>query len=495
MGGICFVLFMIIPKVIKGQFDRAASAMEPARLQFWAKLLALIYWSKLGNYYRQTGSALAAFMDGDTERGRMIFSGLGKDKLPDYIEQSWQIYYLTGESFECHWHAIVSWFQTLSGTTTSLSKEALILVARAFAEIGDIETTARLLERAQLPSASIPLSRLAEALLPIFCILCARAQVESIFAFLSASHKQLSRQLQMFFLARLALAEGKPEEADLMLKKALATDQKASSACKKLMQLVISQINHFTGTIAFSPERKAVINSVWDTFEKTVYIQSIVRPQNLSILVAALASLILACHVVSNLGTIQPNPVLEQITLWLYNEGMLDPKRFWAGEYWRAITYLFLHAHIAHAILNILGLYWFGRICQNIYGSKNFLIIYFVSGFWSALAHCLFAPETIAIGASGAVMGLFGAVIVGIYRLESILPKALRRSELRFLLGLAVAQAILDQVIPHIAFYAHAGGFLTGAALAMFLVIPAPRSFFEPVQRLPITVRAGDGVN
>jgi len=87
------------------------------------------------------------------------------------------------------------------------------------------------------------------------------------------------------------------------------------------------------------------------------------------------------------------------------------------------------------------------------------------------------APHTMAIGASGAVMGVFGAVAAGIFRLKNVIPESLRRSELYWMLGLAVAQIILDHIIPQVASFAHLGGLVGGLILGMFLKIPERKPF------------------
>jgi len=183
------------------------------------------------------------------------------------------------------------------------------------------------------------------------------------------------------------------------------------------------------------------------------------------------------CYLISDSYSFLPNAITADIKLFAYNYGMLKPDRCMAGEYWRLVTYLFLHAHVSHMLLNVLGLYWFGRICENIFGARGFLLIYFSSGVLSGIAHSFLAPHTMAIGASGAVMGVFGAVAAGIFRLKTVIPESLRRSELFWMLGLAIAQIVLDHIIPQVASFAHLGGLLGGLILGLLLKIPERKPF------------------
>jgi membrane associated rhomboid family serine protease len=67
-------------------------------------------------------------------------------------------------------------------------------------------------------------------------------------------------------------------------------------------------------------------------------------------------------------------------------------------------------------------------------------------------------------------MGVFGAATAGIFRSKQILPESIRRTEVAWMLGLAAAQVALDQIVPHVAVFAHLGGLVAGMVLG--LIIP-----------------------
>lgn len=77
------------------------------------------------------------------------------------------------------------------------------------------------------------------------------------------------------------------------------------------------------------------------------------------------------------------------------------------------ITYMFMHADLSHVFLNMLGVYMFGSILENIWGAKRFLNFYLLCGLGAAalqLAISSFNNEfTILLGASGSVFGLLVA--------------------------------------------------------------------------------------
>lgn len=80
------------------------------------------------------------------------------------------------------------------------------------------------------------------------------------------------------------------------------------------------------------------------------------------------------------------------------------------GEYWRFITPIFLHADITHLIVNCYSLYAVGPVVETIYGRTKFLFIYLMSGFFGSLLSFMFSINS-AVGASGAIFGLLGALL------------------------------------------------------------------------------------
>ncbi|GER69555.1 hypothetical protein BpJC7_08580 [Weizmannia acidilactici] len=87
-----------------------------------------------------------------------------------------------------------------------------------------------------------------------------------------------------------------------------------------------------------------------------------------------------------------------------YNPLIID------GQYWRLITPVFIHIGIMHLLMNSLSLYYIGPLVERIYGIWRFAWIYLFAGFSGCLASFLFS-SSISAGASGAIFGLFGALL------------------------------------------------------------------------------------
>ena len=81
---------------------------------------------------------------------------------------------------------------------------------------------------------------------------------------------------------------------------------------------------------------------------------------------------------------------------------------------WMFVTSIFLHADLSHLFFNMFALFFFGIYLERMVGKKTFVMIFFLSGVFGNLGYMVTAsdPFTPAIGASGSVYGLIGALAV-----------------------------------------------------------------------------------
>ncbi len=101
-----------------------------------------------------------------------------------------------------------------------------------------------------------------------------------------------------------------------------------------------------------------------------------------------------------------------QLTLFgpdaVYRTLALDPMRF-PSTWWTVVTYMFVHAWIAHLAFNMLTLWMFGPRLEQEWGTRTFVQFYLWCGVGGAIAHLLFAHHSSVVGASGAISGLLVA--------------------------------------------------------------------------------------
>ncbi|MBL8606371.1 MAG: rhomboid family intramembrane serine protease [Myxococcales bacterium] len=160
-----------------------------------------------------------------------------------------------------------------------------------------------------------------------------------------------------------------------------------------------------------------------------------------------------------------------------------------ATAWWRYVVAAFLHAGALHLVANMAGLAYFGPRLERVLGSLRFALVYVVSGVVSLIAPVLVrlarggGEPTVLVGASGAIMGIAGA-LGGLYaatlsRERSRLVRA-QLAPIALALGL---QSAFDLATPIVAMSAHLVGALTGAVLGFALArfeLPLPR---PPVAR------------
>lgn len=136
------------------------------------------------------------------------------------------------------------------------------------------------------------------------------------------------------------------------------------------------------------------------------------------------------------------------------------------GQWWRLFTAAFLHAGIVHIGFNMLALYSFGPSVEKALGRVRFLALYGAAALGGSTASYLFGPSTVlALGASGAIFGVFGAYFVIGRRVNADTSQVM---------GLIVINLLFGFIVPNIDWRAHIGGLLTGAAVAWALSAVPP---------------------
>jgi membrane associated rhomboid family serine protease len=130
-----------------------------------------------------------------------------------------------------------------------------------------------------------------------------------------------------------------------------------------------------------------------------------------------------------------------------------------AGEWWRLVTGAFLHGGLLHIFFNMYALWLFGPQIERQVGSASFATLYFASLLWGSAFFLFMVPSGVAIGASGAIFGLFGAWIGASYRSRHT---PMGRRLFQQLIILLVINLALPLFIGGVAWQAHVGGLIAG---------------------------------
>ncbi len=144
------------------------------------------------------------------------------------------------------------------------------------------------------------------------------------------------------------------------------------------------------------------------------------------------------------------------------------------GDWWRIVSAGFLHAGIIHIAFNMYVLFVLGTLLEPGIGTPRFLGVYFVSLLAGSFGALLLSPDTVTVGASGAIFGLMSAAFI-VARHRGI-------EQLAGQIALFIGINLLFTVgVSGISIGGHLGG-LIGGALAGLLVVFSERRARRPVE-------------
>ncbi len=158
------------------------------------------------------------------------------------------------------------------------------------------------------------------------------------------------------------------------------------------------------------------------------------------------------------------------------------------GEYWRLVMPMFLHIGLLHLFMNNYALYVLGQLLERIYGYGRFACLYVAAGVGSALISMMMS-NNVSAGASGAIFGIAGIMLVAGYLHRESIPREWGRAfgkgilpliAVNLLLGIALHQFVDN--------WGHLGGLASGIVLG--LLIPPPQREFVPGLPMEKSARA-----
>ncbi|MBS1812044.1 MAG: rhomboid family intramembrane serine protease [Acidobacteria bacterium] len=154
-------------------------------------------------------------------------------------------------------------------------------------------------------------------------------------------------------------------------------------------------------------------------------------------------------------------------------------------QWFRLVTPIFIHIGLLHLASNSYALWIVGPIVERLYGSGRFALLYLLTGIAGVAGSVLTRGDVQSpvAGASGALFGLFGALLMVSFKYRHELPTTFRqafRKGILLVVGFNFLFGLLNNtgwlfgnrfraVIPFIDLWGHASGLLTGAILAMIL--------------------------
>jgi rhomboid protease GluP len=135
------------------------------------------------------------------------------------------------------------------------------------------------------------------------------------------------------------------------------------------------------------------------------------------------------------------------------------------GQYYRLLTPMVLHANALHILFNSYVFWIYGPELERPLGTVRFVAVYVIAGFFgSTFSYAFGSCASLSVGASGAIFGVIGALLVYLYRRRG---QASADYFFRGLIAFIILNMVISFVMPQIDKWAHIGGFLGGVAMGM----------------------------
>jgi rhomboid protease GluP len=164
--------------------------------------------------------------------------------------------------------------------------------------------------------------------------------------------------------------------------------------------------------------------------------------------------------------------IINPFTAALYVLGAKENNAINGGEWWRLLTPMVLHGSLMHLLFNSWALYILGTEVERMFGTFRFIVIYLLAGLAGSIASYVFNPGSLAVGASGAIFGLLGALAAFAFAARSLIGWEASRMQIGQMATLAAINLIFGFVVPNIDNSAHIGGLIAGGIAGLAL---APR--------------------
>lgn len=179
-----------------------------------------------------------------------------------------------------------------------------------------------------------------------------------------------------------------------------------------------------------------------------------------------------------NVGIFGYTYLSGNLTKAVISFGMVPEQIASGNKLYTVITSMFLHGGPLHILSNGWFLWVFGDNIEDLFGRKKFLLIYFASGITASIAHVIFnlGSPIPTIGASGAVAGILGAYILKYPRAKVVtilfpilimVPSVVFIGIWIMLQFVSASYTTLVGVEVTTAYWAHVGGFVAGALMAL----------------------------
>jgi membrane associated rhomboid family serine protease len=480
------VTFVVAPRLLARLAAQQQSAGKWKRAARLWRASGYLTFGRLGRLYRVQAAALRRLSEGHRQEAESLLEQSLSGSMPVAIRgivHVWQLTLLHG----CRdWERTASFYESVHDWgTLSAAMRARLLVARAFAETGQIERALRSLQLVALSPRTVGgLERQLWATRVVVAALAGDAPgIEDLLRRCDSGRPSRRRErFAAYWLGRCALTRGDRAEAARLFARSLELTEPRDGLWREAIaeQLTLAGASATETAEPASGENRAPATFAaqnpryahgWDVLEMAERqaagwraLMHFGRPAPVTLtLLVILAAVYLADAVLFTGHWHSP------LWLWAGNTMETIQNRQW----WRVVTTLFLHANPLHLVMNGVALWMFGSAVEKTMGWWRFLAVFLVAGSLGNLLSALNVRYDVAVGASGGVFGLVGAFAVAVYQLDGPMYGMMRRRLLLLLALMVTVDLSIGWLEPQVDNLAHVGGFIAGVALAAGLRRPA----------------------
>lgn len=459
------VVGLVSPAFIRLDEKRVAEGRlrKATRLFRWAR------WTtggRAGRFYELYGRYLQWCAEGQVTVAETMFDEVLEMDPPPSVRREFMVSKMYGFLLARQWNRVLDAFE-LHPTfgTHFLGDRARLIALRAYAETGRIDNAllclASVVRSPLVCEFQIPIAMGKAAL---FALAGDLPRLQTLFENEASLLRKLPPFTRSYWLCRCHLARGEFHEAANEFRNALDRAAPAMEPQRKLIEARLADAeNRRPRPVTPPPHYDRALEEIARREKQSLRFGKLVgRGRPGAATTGVFAALVLISVAFWYWPAIAPND-------WVHRFGNLA-QSVREGQWWRLFTSMGLHADWLHLAMNSLGLLILGRAVERYWGAWRFLAIFIAAGALGNLASNVFWPDReIAIGASGGVNGLLGALLVAFADARAFHLRRMRNKICIFLVAIIILQTIVDFHEPQLDKVAHLAGVVSGALVAWIL--------------------------
>jgi rhomboid protease GluP len=193
--------------------------------------------------------------------------------------------------------------------------------------------------------------------------------------------------------------------------------------------------------------------------------------------IIAACSIVFVLMAINGISPLEPS--VEGLLAWGASYG---PMVLVDHQYWRMLTYMFLHIGFFHILLNMFALATSGPVVERMFGHFGFAALYLLSGIGGSIASLWYHPLLVSAGASGAIFGVYGGLIGLLAARRNEAPLSVLKPMAKGLAAFLGYNLIFGLFVPNIDMAAHVGGLVVGFVCGLVLAFSSKAaSSFRPL--------------